>query len=650
MAELAGTAVGAISLGIQVCQGLVEYYGSWKDAPRDVARMCQSIRSLEERLNAVNTVVKNNGIASQAGSGVQSGIDSCVASIAELQSQLIKVQEISGPSIWSKVHGHGRRLLYPFRESTLLKLNGIVAEMRENLSFALDVLQLQSTESSTEQLEYVSTKVDSLSTFILSRHDDQESIAIVNWLSPLNFFVAQNDILRRRQIGTGEWLFETPEFEAWLAGRDRILWCSGQRPLIALTVARSSIINKIQIQQSSRDVGLAFAYCNYKEHDIQTLSNLIGSLVQQLVQCYGAIPDEVRVLYTQYNPRNIRPSEDELSRALLSLISKFSHVYIVVDALDECNPKTRGKFIEKLHQLPTNLRLLCSSRHLGDIQEAFADASHLEIRASDADVALYVQAQILQVPKLVKFCKKARDLQDTIVEKLVMKAKGMFLLAELHLESLKTKTDIKSLRKALDVLPDKLEKTYDDALERIQRQPEDESKLAMRVLSWITHAVRPLKVEEIQHAIAIMNFDPDDTTLDEEGLPDEAELITVCGGSAVIDQDSGVIRLVHYTTQDYFERHRSKIFPTAQADILCACIRYLSLDSFKNGPCETNSDLRKRQAKFRLLGYASCNWANHVCGELDDTVEERAIQFLNEKSLLSNATLVRLFVSSCVGG
>lgn len=194
----------------------------------------------------------------------------------------------------------------------------------------------------------------------------------------------------------------------------------------------------------------------------------------------------------------------------------------------------------------------------------------------------------------------------------------------------------------MDVLPDKLEKTYDDALERIQRQPEDESKLAMRVLSWITHAVRPLKVEEIQHAIAVMNFDSDDTTLDEEGLPDEAELITVCGGSAVIDQDSGVIRLVHYTTQDYFERHRSRIFPTAQADILCACIRYLSLESFKNGPCETNSDLRKRQAKFRLLGYASCNWANHVCGELDDTVEERAIQFLNNKSLLSNATLIRL--------
>lgn len=112
---------------------------------------------------------------------------------------------------------------------------------------------------------------------------------------------------------------------------------------------------------------------------------------------------------------------------LQSLISKFSLVYIVVDALDECNPETRVKFIEKLHELPANLRLLCTSRHLGDIQEAFTDASHLKIRASDADGARYVEAHILQVPKLVKFCKKATDLQSSIVEKLVAKAKGMYV-------------------------------------------------------------------------------------------------------------------------------------------------------------------------------------------------------------------------------
>ena len=196
---------------------------------------------------------------------------------------------------------------------------------------------------------------------------------------------------------------------------------------IALTVSRSAIVNKLQTQQNSGDVGLAFAYCNYKEHDMQTLANLIGSLVQLLVHCYGAITDEIREIYTQYNPKNIRPSEEEFSKILLSLIGKFSHVYIVVDALDECNPKIKSKFIEKLRELPVNIRLLCTSRRLGDIQEAFNDVPHLEIRASDEDVARYVEAQILQVPKLVRFCKKAGDLQSTIIEKLVKKAKGMYV-------------------------------------------------------------------------------------------------------------------------------------------------------------------------------------------------------------------------------
>jgi hypothetical protein len=424
--------------------------------------------------------------------------------------------------------------------------------------------------------------------------------------------------------------------------------------LLVLTISRSTVIDKLQTQLSSQNIGLAFVYCNYKERDSQTLANIVASLVQQLVQCHTTIPDEVRALYTQYNPNNTRPSGEEFSKLLQSLVARFSQVYIVVDALDECNQETRSKFIKKLQGLPANLHLLCTSRHLGDIQEAFAEASHLEIRASDADIAQYLEAQILQVPKLVKFCKKAGDLQSSIIEKLVEKADGMsvtspslrrasiadyvrFLLAELHLESLKTKTDVKSLRKALDVLPKERDKTYEEALERIQRQPEDESKLAMRVLAWITHAIRPLKVGEIQHAIAVMNFEPDDTTLDEEGLTDEAELITVCGGIAVIDQDSRVLRLVHYTTQEYFERHGREIFPSAQVDISRACIRYLSMDPFKDGPCATDMEMENRLKKFELIKYASQNWGTHACGDLDHAVKEQALRFLDNSSSISSA-------------
>lgn len=140
--EVAGSAVGIVSLGIQVCQGLIQYYGSWKDAPEDVTQMCQSVRNLEETLKLLEDTITDNRVSTQAKTGVQNNIDACTVSINKLQSKLMKVQELKGSGIWPKVHGQGRRLLYPFRESTLLKLRGIIAEIRENINLAVEVLNL----------------------------------------------------------------------------------------------------------------------------------------------------------------------------------------------------------------------------------------------------------------------------------------------------------------------------------------------------------------------------------------------------------------------------------------------------------------------------------------------------------------------------
>jgi hypothetical protein len=66
---------------------------------------------------------------------------------------------------------------------------------------------------------------------------DQESQKIVAWLSPLNFWVKQDDTLSRKQEGTGQWLFEHPAFKGWLDGTDRTLWCPGMRMLVRLQYA-----------------------------------------------------------------------------------------------------------------------------------------------------------------------------------------------------------------------------------------------------------------------------------------------------------------------------------------------------------------------------------------------------------------------------
>jgi hypothetical protein len=188
----------------------------------------------------------------------------------------------------------------------------------------------------------------------------------------------------------------------------------------------------------------------------------------------------------------------------------------------------------------------------------------------------------------------------------------------------------------LNDLPEELDEIYNAALERIQNQHKDRSELAMRMLSWITYALRPLKVGEIQHAMAVMDLEPDETCLDEEDLPSEALLVTVCGGILTIDQESNVIRLIHYTTQEYFERHRGEIFPDAQLNISRACIQYLSMDPFREGPCTTDTDMEDRLRVYKLLDYASHNWGNHAYGDPEEGIKGEVWRFFNHSSLLSS--------------
>jgi hypothetical protein len=113
---------------------------------------------------------------------------------------------------------------------------------------------------------------------------------------------------------------------------------------------------------------------------------------------------------------------------------------------------------------------------------------------------------------------------------------------------------------------------YEEAMRRIESQNSDDKQLAERVLLWITFALKPLTLKELQHALAV---EPDETDLDEEDLPDEELLASVCAGLVTVDREGDIIRLVHYTTQEYFERIRMAQFPYAQTSIATTCLSTL---------------------------------------------------------------------------
>ena len=169
-------------------------------------------------------------------------------------------------------------------------------------------------------------------------------------------------------------------------------------------------------------------------------------------------------------------------------------------------------------------------------------------------------------------------------------------------------------------------------MERICNQDEDDAQLAKRALSWISYALRPLTVKEIQPAIAV---EPNEKELDEEALPDEELLISVCAGIVTIDHESNIMRLVHYTTQEYFERNRLTIFPEGQTSITMTCLTYLSLDVFADGYCSSDEQMEARLEENPLLHYAAQHWGHHAIGGPEQTIMSRILEFLAQDSRLS---------------
>jgi hypothetical protein len=145
-------------------------------------------------------------------------------------------------------------------------------------------------------------------------------------------------------------------------------------------------------------------------------------------------------------------------------------------------------------------------------------------------------------------------------------------------------------------------------MERIQSQKQGFRDLAFKAILWISFARRPLTPRELQHALAVIN---NTSALDEANIT-KAELIaSVCAGLVIIDEESNIIRLVHYTTQEYFQTTRDTWFPNAEADIANACITYLSFGTFQSGICPTYAAFKERLQLHPLYGYAAGNWGYH---------------------------------------
>lgn len=248
---------------------------------------------------------------------------------------------------------------------------------------------------------------------------------ILDWLSAADDGAQHSDYISRRETGTGQWLLDSSEFKEWLYGSSSTLYCRGI-PGSGKTIITAIVIDHLLNRSSSGMTGIAFLYCNYRKHETQRAVHLLASLLRQLIATSQSMPESIKALYEQHYPRGTRPSLEEVSKSLHSVVETYSQTIIIIDALDECrnDDHTRGSTLSEIRKLQTRFqtKLMATSRNIPDITEGFHDDIELEVRASDADLNRYLDDQITRLSKSVQ---RNEKLKQKIKSDIIESAQGM---------------------------------------------------------------------------------------------------------------------------------------------------------------------------------------------------------------------------------
>lgn len=167
-------------------------------------------------------------------------------------------------------------------------------------------------------------------------------------------------------------------------------------------------------------------------------------------------------------------------------------------------------------------------------------------------------------------------------------------------------------KSALDQLHTSISQAFEDSVQTVQSLRSDPQpkkyELAQHILTWVIHAATPMTIENVRHSFAL-KYSPAGT-LNLEFCPSESLALDYCAGLVVKDPQTGHLHLVHPSVREYIRNHG--IIPQQHDNSIArTCLSYLLLNEFAV-KMHTEDAVRARLSKYRLLEYATLNWATHL--------------------------------------
>lgn len=376
----------------------------------------------------------------------------------------------------------------------------------------------------------------------------------------------QNDlaILRRSKgaivDGTCEWLLVHETYTAWLTGNGApVLGLVGD-PGIGKTMISSFLVDELEKKvQATPNITFAYYFCDNKDEKRRTATAIIRGLLLQLFRQRAILISHLQTVFDQMRDQ-VFTDFDALWRILLCILkdTQAGEIYFLIDALDECEGRSRNAFIFCLKKLSRELegsgahkiKILITCRPISEIEEVLGfDNGTLRIDSAkvNADLSKFIDAKVgeLAAAKPSWPLELLHDISKTLQKRVG----GTFLWAALVLHDISTVKMASKVRSKLKEVPVSLRDVYDGILSSIG---EDYIQDAILLLRWVAIAQRPLTVSEL----CIVGF-LSDKERDHQNYPTRAiqaeytDYFRCCEPLLYRDAKTDTINLVHQSAKDY---------------------------------------------------------------------------------------------------
>ncbi|KAK5722838.1 hypothetical protein LTR17_014224 [Elasticomyces elasticus] len=537
--EVAGGVIGILSLGIQVCQGITLYYGHWKNCPAEIEQALSCVDSLRKTLKLFEPVLANQDLDDSIRQRVEVGIAACFEGIKALGDESRKFTDPR------KLKRIPRQLIYPFKARTISKLQGLTAELLSRLIIPVQLLVLyegrklhEETRKETQlavkdamalvQVErqvLADTMAAGMRTQISAVLRDELCLlgpdtyfdildTVIMWLAAPDVTQEHEAALKVRAEGTGQWLLDNRHYQSWKSGKETCLWIKG-KPGSGKTVLSAMIIEDLRLYCArSPRRALASFYLSFNDVRRGSWEGILRALIAHLSDGRPPVPALIRAYKKSQAGGSVETREvwTSLIEVLGSLLRDQVCVYIVIDALDECNAGEMQAVHRALTQLTAvfdNVKVLLTSRKDKGVDHLMQtwNAAVIDVAASLVNKDIEVVMRNEMVAR--QLSGEVEGLWDaSLIQKVVDKAD-----AKLH-TALMDEVRKATTNETAEALMIQFHNLHNIVLTQILAATDDETRpVVMRVLFSLAHATQPLSIQDIATAVCT-TLDTDTVDLD----------------------------------------------------------------------------------------------------------------------------------------